>query len=234
MDNQILNLSTKIQTTLKAHEADFLNLLPHELINKKFFVFDLSQKNSSILELDFNSLSFVNYVSNTLDKEGCAWGIGRYNEDRVIYRQSQLFGGDEQRSIHLGIDLWAKAGTALFLPLAGKVHSLQNNAAVGDYGPTIIIEHALDEVIFFTLYGHLNPEVLNRFRIGDKINAGQEFANMGEFADNGHWPPHVHFQIIADMLGKSGDFPGVAKPSERDYWLSICLDPNLILRLPII
>jgi 4-aminobutyrate aminotransferase-like enzyme len=34
------------------------------------------------------------------------------------------------------------------------------------------------------------------------------------------------------MLGKHGDFPGVAPASQRDVWLSICPDPNLILGIP--
>src|ERR1051325_11679101 len=29
-------------------------------------------------------------------------------------------------------------------------------------------------------------------------------------------PPHVHFEVVLDMLGRTGDFPGVAPPSQRD------------------
>ncbi|WP_238593699.1 hypothetical protein, partial [Endozoicomonas atrinae] len=49
---------------------------------------------------------------------------------------------------------------------------------------------------------------------------------------NGHWPPHLHFQVISDLLDQKGDFIGVAPKSERDYYLSICPDPNLILGIP--
>ncbi|HMB89916.1 MAG TPA: aminotransferase class III-fold pyridoxal phosphate-dependent enzyme, partial [Rhodothermales bacterium] len=40
------------------------------------------------------------------------------------------------------------------------------------------------------------------------------------------------FQVITDMLGRKGDFPGVAPPSEREVWLGICPDPNLLVGIP--
>ena len=47
--------------------------------------------------------------------------------------------------------------------------------------------------------------------------------------ENGGWPAHLHFQIIGDLMGFIGDFPGVAKQSEIEEWLERCPDPNLIL-----
>jgi 4-aminobutyrate aminotransferase-like enzyme len=49
---------------------------------------------------------------------------------------------------------------------------------------------------------------------------------------NGGWTPHVHFQIITDLLDLSCDFPGVARPSQRDVWLGLCPDPNLVIGIP--
>jgi len=49
---------------------------------------------------------------------------------------------------------------------------------------------------------------------------------------NGGWPPHLHLQLITDLLDKDGDFPGVASPAERSLWLALSPDPNLIARLP--
>ena len=34
------------------------------------------------------------------------------------------------------------------------------------------------------------------------------------------------------MLGREGEFPGVAAPSEREIWLSLCPDANLIVGVP--
>ena len=43
---------------------------------------------------------------------------------------------------------------------------------------------------------------------GDRIKAGDIFAEFGIPAENGHWPPHLHFQLIADLQGWKGDYPG--------------------------
>ena len=37
-------------------------------------------------------------------------------------------------------------------------------------------------------------------------------ARIGTTAENGGWPPHLHFQLITDLLDRHGDFPGVADP----------------------
>lgn len=85
---------------------------------------------------------------------------------------------------------------------------------------------------FYTLYGHLSEESLEGLYPGKIIKKGEQIATMGDYPINGDWPPHLHFQIITDMLGTSCGFNGVAAPSERDVWLSLCPDPNLILQIP--
>lgn len=72
---------------------------------------------------------------------GVRWG--GWGEDRSVYTQA-LFApsGEEARTVHLGIDIFAEAGAEVFAPLAGVVQSFQVNRAAGDYGPTIILEHA--------------------------------------------------------------------------------------------
>jgi len=56
-------------------------------------------------------------------------------------------------------------------------------------------------------------------------------AHFGEPNENGHWPPHLHFQIILDMELKQGDYPGVCKYSERQKYLANCPDPDFILQM---
>lgn len=68
--------------------------------------------------------------------------------------------------------------------------------------------------------------------VGKPVAAGEQIATIGSMDENGGWPPHLHFQIILDMLGKEGDFIGVAPASQRAIWTSICPDPNLILGIP--
>jgi 4-aminobutyrate aminotransferase-like enzyme len=125
-------------------------------------------------------------------------------------------------------------GSPVFAPLDGVVHSFRNNDAPLDYGPTIILQHTVDngETAFFTLYGHLSAASLDGLYEGMPIKRGARLGSIGDYPINGGWPPHLHFQIITDMLGKSGEFPGVALPNQREIWLSLSPDPNLITRIP--
>ncbi len=160
---------------------------------------------------------------------------GGYLEKRVIYRRSDVFQGEEEnRCIHLGIDVWAPAFTPVYAPLDGKIHSIKDNDAFGDYGPTIILEHELEDTTFYTLYGHLSRRSLKSLERGQKVKKGDYFSEFGPFPENGDWPPHLHFQVIIDLEGREGDFPGVAAPSLLEKYSTLCPDPNLILNLPVL
>lgn len=165
-------------------------------------------------------------------------GIGRYDEARRLYTGEQFRvatdDGDEWRTIHIGVDLFAPAGTPVLAPLGAVVHSVRDNAGHLDYGPTLILRHDPGDAgaTFFTLYGHLDPEVLGHLRAGQRVRKGERIARLGALPDNGGWAPHLHLQLITDLLGFDGDFPGVARPSEREVWLSLSPDPNLILGFP--
>ena len=206
------------------NEAKFSSVIDNQM--QSFVILDLSKNNSELSSIDIsNAEQFSAYI---LKKIGTAhFGVGKYNEDRAIYNHSTLFGSE--RSIHLGMDLWTKPNTNVMAPLAGTVHSFANNKGKGDYGPTIILEHNLG-FKFFTLYGHLTIDSLD-ISEGQEIAKGQVFAKVGNYPNNGDWPSHLHFQIITDMLGKKGDFAGVCSKQDRDTFLKLCPDPNIILRL---
>lgn len=161
-------------------------------------------------------------------------GIGRYDEIRPFYTSDayEVRGneGPQWRTVHIGLDIFMPPGTPVLAPLEGIVHSFQDNAHDRDYGPAIILEHRVnDSLTFFTLYGHLTRTSLPDLRVGQKINAGQEFCQIGPMPENGNWSPHLHFQVMLDDLGLKGDFPGVAFPEKREIWKSLCPDPWLLL-----
>ncbi|MCW3074216.1 MAG: Peptidase [Flaviaesturariibacter sp.] len=133
------------------------------------------------------------------------------------------------RRLHLGIDIWGPAGVPIYAPLEGTVHSFAFNDAYGDYGATLILQHELEGVIFHTLYGHLSLHSIEDKREGQDIAKGDWIAAFGEPAENGYWPPHLHFQVIQDMRGMKGDFPGVCKFSEGESYLANGPDGDLIL-----
>jgi 4-aminobutyrate aminotransferase-like enzyme/Ser/Thr protein kinase RdoA (MazF antagonist) len=164
-------------------------------------------------------------------------GIGRYNEARTIYTSPLFAAGDdlnaEHRTVHIGMDLYADAGTAVHAPLAGKVSAFSNNPAPQDYGPVIILAHTTDQgESFYSLYGHLSAETLEGLSVGQDIARGQQFGRIGDADINGGWTPHLHFQIITDLLDMGCDFPGVVRAGEKSLWTEFSPDPNLIIGIP--
>jgi 4-aminobutyrate aminotransferase-like enzyme/Ser/Thr protein kinase RdoA (MazF antagonist) len=177
-------------------------------------------------------------VDQELKRINIEIGIGRYDEPRSLYT-SPAFGNssnptDERRTVHIGVDLFVSPGSNVRAPLEGVVHTIADNAALLDYGPVVILKHAggaPEE--FFSLYGHLSRESIRQLTVGQHIAKGQAFARIGTDQENGGWTPHLHFQLIADLLELDRDFPGVARPSQRAIWKSLCPDPNLLLGIPL-
>jgi murein DD-endopeptidase MepM/ murein hydrolase activator NlpD len=156
---------------------------------------------------------------------------GGYGEDRSAYTQA-LFAppGEEPRTVHLGLDVFAAAGTDVFAPVDARVHSFRINDHPGDYGPTIILEHTpAPGLKFHTLYGHLSRDSIKNLKPGDAFMAGERLASVGARRENGGWSPHLHFQVILAIGAAKGDYPGVCRGSEQDTWLSICPDPGPLL-----
>jgi len=207
------------------------SVIPFDLTSGEVVVFDFTEANRELTHLDINDVSgFTEYLFESITEAETPVGIGRYDEDRVLYRHSPLFDGTaERRSIHIGIDLFVVEGTEILTPLPATVHSAANNAGLGNYGPTVILRHQLDGIEFYTLYGHLSRASIGRLHRGDSLSAGDTVGEVGDLKENGSWPPHLHFQIITEMLEKEVDYPGVAAPSERERFLELCPDPNLIL-----
>ncbi|TXC85381.1 peptidoglycan DD-metalloendopeptidase family protein [Luteibaculum oceani] len=153
---------------------------------------------------------------------------GGYLEKRSWYgRNPDFVNGAEVRNIHLGMDLWCSAGSNIHAPIKGKIHSYQFNDAPGDYGHTLILEHHISGFKFYTLYGHLAaPKITDK---GHEFNPGDAIAQVGSWEENGSWPPHLHFQIIIDMEGKVGDYPGVCHEKEKGQFAKNCPHPMLLL-----
>ena len=180
-----------------------------------------------------DTCDFTRRVFRKMEDEGATIGIGRYLEPRAFYLTDLFAGraGDprERRTVHLGIDIFDAAGIGVSAPLAGRVLSIQDNGSGLDYGPTIILEHDSPVGPFWTLYGHLERASVAALEVGEEVEAGQALARIGPYPENGDWPPHLHFQIVTDLLDFIGEFPGVALPREQPVWASLSPDPNLIL-----
>lgn len=200
----------------------------------KYVPIDLSKKNPDLAAIDVTNVQeFEQYIGQQIRNHGADVAFGGYNESRNIYQRSEHFKNSlkAERHIHLGIDLWAVPYTPVFTPIDGLVHSYANNEGLGNYGPTIILEHQLGEGSFYTLYGHLTPESIQGICEGQKLAKGYQFCAIGNYPDNGNYPPHLHFQVIKNLKGMKGDFPGVTSDECQVDDLENCPDPNLILKL---
>ncbi|NUO01469.1 MAG: aminotransferase class III-fold pyridoxal phosphate-dependent enzyme, partial [Saprospiraceae bacterium] len=173
---------------------------------------------------------FERVIETLMSEKSIAIGAGGYNEVRPFYTTdsytTQSNDGPHWRTVHLGLDLWAPAHTAVYSPLAGVVQAVQDNAGERDYGPTLILEHTPEPgLTFYTLYGHLSRDSVAHWKVGMPVEQGARIADIGPRPENGNWPPHLHMQVMLDLLGNSGDYPGVAYPEQREIWTSICPDP---------
>jgi 4-aminobutyrate aminotransferase-like enzyme/Ser/Thr protein kinase RdoA (MazF antagonist) len=231
--------SAKVQQWLSSNANSAASILDTDLRTAPSIVFDLSV-GSTFLGADTSAAETPNLsdaLFRKLKQANASLGVGRYDEPRLLYT-SPLFGAsenptEERRTIHLGLDLFAAPGTPVHAPLDGVVHAVAVNTAPLDYGPLIILRHSTaDGLEFFTLYGHLARETFDALPPGQHIASGQPFAQVGNAQENGGWTPHLHFQIIVDLLDHRTDFPGVAFASQRAVWTSLSPDPNLLLAIP--
>jgi len=188
---------------------------------------DLSATNLELLPSIYgNASAFNTYIEA---KIGDKIGFGGYLEHRVIYETYANFATSSAdfRNIHLGMDFWTTAGTPVFAPLAGEVHSFQVNPGSGNYGPTIILYHPAENI--YSLYGHLASGDLIPLKVGAAIAAGQLLCHLGKPEENGGWPPHLHFQVIRDIQDWQGDYPGVCSQRDVGFYTQNCPDPRTIM-----
>ena len=224
---------------LEKSAGSFAPVLDHDLRTDPVVVLDLSV-GSRMLGADPAGLEtprLTETIGKAMRDAGAAVGVGRYDEPRAIYTTGAFAAGGSptapRRTVHLGIDLSVPPGSAVRAPLDGTVHIIAENASPKDYGPLVILRHAIPSgEEFFTLYGHLDRESVAGLVPGTALRAGQAFAAIGAPPSNGDWWPHVHVQIILDLLGLDGDFPGVAAPAQRSFWTGLSPDSNLILGIP--
>jgi murein DD-endopeptidase MepM/ murein hydrolase activator NlpD len=229
-------MNSESRNIFTRNQSSFFPVINFNPKKDKLLQLDFTEKNTELTSDIIESTSlFPAYINNRLRKEHCNLGIGGYGEHRTVYSRSRVFDAantwDEPRRLHLGTDIWGPAGTAVFAPVGGMVHGFAFNDQFGDYGATMILLHQLDGFPFYTLYGHISLRDIGMLREGQYIIRGEEIAHFGEPHENGHWPPHLHFQIIFDIGVNEGDYPGVCKFSEKEKYMNNCPDPDLILQM---
>ena len=223
---------TRLHLLLQHHQPSFHTVVDFDPASEQLLRMDFSTNNTDLTPELVNPTQLLNaYIEQLLIAKQCRYGIGGYNEERILYQRSRHFDGEQNRTVHLGVDIWGAAGTAVYAPLGGIVHSSAYNDHFGDYGATLILQHQLDGVTFHTLYGHLSLADITNSRCGRFISRGEQIGIFGKPEENGDWPPHLHFQVIEDMELREGDYPGVCTAADRERYLLNCPDPDIILQL---
>lgn len=228
--------SAQVAAWLRTHADELAHVTPLDLREAKLFHSDWSVGAREPITADWYSDApgLTARIWAAMHAAGAQAAVGRWDHERPTYGGALFATQGESRSVHIGVDVFMDAGTPVFAPLDGVVHSAADNAAPFDYGPCVVLEHHVGAGVpkFYTLYGHLDRATLAEMHVGQTIGRGERIGRMGPFPENGDWPPHVHVQLILDMLNFHGDFNGSCRKSQRDVWLSLCPDANLITRIP--
>ena len=197
---------------------------------------DLSVSSSWLgLKEEFNNLDLFKFKIKQLQKQKPKKILaGGYLEPRSLYTSESYNkvgnNGLEKRCIHLGIDFWVPKYTPVHSPYNGTIVKVFNDQGEKAYGGTMILKHDTKSFTFYTLYGHLALESIQKVGVGSKILKGDFLAFIGSSSENGNWAPHLHFQIMLSQLDYKNDFPGVCYYNHIKTWKSICPDPNFIFQ----
>ena len=231
--------TARVVSWLQSHSEQFKSIVEGDLSADPLLILDISVGSAQMPNpgKTIDPIRAAKNIFRAIEDAQCIAAIGKYDEYRLIYSsEDSTDATGHRRTLHLGIDIFMPAESAIYAPLAGKVYGVENNDASLNYGGTLILEHLADDkdgaLKFYTLYGHLKPDSLTHHTIGDAVESAQKIAELGDIHENGNWPPHVHFQIVTDMLGQTDTFAGVGAHAHRNIWLNLCPDANIILGIP--
>jgi 4-aminobutyrate aminotransferase-like enzyme/Ser/Thr protein kinase RdoA (MazF antagonist) len=135
--------------------------------------------------------------------------IGAHGEARLHAARERA--NAEPATVHLGLDLFAAAGSEVRAPLAGRVERAGERELV-------LASDGLD----VRLAG-LAPSVV----VGESVASG---ALVGRLSEGGALPPHLHVQAAHAGLAV---LPGLSTPALAEAWLALCPHPGPLVGLPV-
>lgn len=169
-------------------------------------------------EFDRNSI-------NAFIKSG-GWAVGGYLEKREVMYDAPRY--TDGRNIHMGIDIWAKAGEPVYAVLDGVIAYSKFQNDEGNYGGTVILKHMVEGQELYALYGHLSKKSVELHIQGEKKKRGDVIGYLGEESENGNWPPHLHYQICIEDP-EEPDMPGVVAKKDLIRVRERYPDPRILL-----
>ena len=164
-------------------------------------------------------------------KDRYTWGVSSYLENREIVLSQCPQMVEEQRFYHLGLDIIVPLATPLHAPLDARVKESGYEEGEGNYGGHVLLMHespCFDT--FYSFYGHLNKERLPG--VGTFFKAGDPFAFIGDFHENGNWFYHTHLQVITQK-GLDQGYLSKGYCAARDLAImdSLCPSPLSLFKI---
>jgi murein DD-endopeptidase MepM/ murein hydrolase activator NlpD len=159
------------------------------------YVADLSPESPLLQGVDVRDQKGFQRVLDEQMGTQYRWGFSPYLErrDTLLGDCPQMVA--DRRFIHLGLDVIVGLGTPLHAPLDATVAESGYEEGEGNYGGYVLLKHenpCFDT--FYSFYGHLCKD---RLPTGGKpFKAGDAFAEIGDFHENGNWFYHTHIQVI--------------------------------------
>ena len=189
------------------------------------FQVDLSVDNPKLEGMDITDQKVFQKNLEALMKPRFSWGIGGYLERRDSFLSPYPQMTKERRFYHLGVDVVVSLGAALHAPMDAVVAETGYEEGQGNYGGYVILKHAGNFFeTFYSFYGHLNPEVFPA--TGQTVSAGEPFARIGDFHQNGCWYYHTHLQILTEeALAKGYAHKGYCAADALPVLAGLCPNP---------
>jgi len=160
------------------------------------FVADMSRTSSLLAETDVRDQRTFQHTLEGLMAPDHSWGFSPYLERRDTLLADCPQMAANQRFFHLGVDIIVPKGVPLHAPLASVVAESDYESGDGNYGGFVLLRHEGSFLPFYSLYGHLDRGHLPEK--GTSVAAGEPFARIGDFTDNGNWFHHTHLQVITE------------------------------------
>ena len=195
------------------------------------YVLDLSYRNPMLSAMDErDQRAFQQWLDRDMAPNH-RWGFAGYLERRDSLLRSCPQMVEEARFFHLGLDVIVPLGTALHAPLDAVVQAVGYEEGEGNYGGYILLRHEGRHFeTFYSFYGHLSPPSLAAE--GSVLAAGDRFARIGDFHENGNWFYHTHLQVITRKGIDNGYISkGYCAADDLPHMESLCPSPMPLFRV---
>lgn len=189
------------------------------------YIADLSSGSTLLNNIDMRDQK--NFQKILEEKMGAdhSWGVASYLENRASLLSDCPQMVTEKRFIHLGLDIIVSLGVPLHAPLDAVVAESGYESGEGNYGSFVLLRHSSPYfTTFYSFYGHLRRSSLPK--TGSSFIAGEPFAEVGDFHENGNWFYHTHLQIITEKGLKHGYISkGYCSESDLKEMDALCPSP---------